>query len=630
MLSHTRWFLSIPLTVLFLLAPESSVAADGGVSFLSDQELTKTFPDDQPDVTFSVKVINGSDASQDIYLDLVGLTDQSGMLVPPGVLPSDLPRKAESVTSGQVITFELTLSRVEGLSKSYMGQLVAYGDDGTVARLGLTLVVAKPAVEVPTVASLEPDFPEAEVTLVKSNFLPSPLSYLGLNIIMPIAVQVSKASPKPQMVGSVSGSNGQMGLVVWEGTTLRVEGITQAGEYTGKADLLPDDEEAGKVTLKVQVKDMFLWPLVVLVAGLFISARLNRYVKFSRPLRQLQVDLTNLKERAGSLQNEAEKALPADWPVTKNVYRIYHKQNGTESGLLFMAADNTKKSFIEAQSDEERKKWGPNGDEFKRIQGYVDALPELYKLSRAAAMHYSELKRFAEDYDQDLSFDELDVAKMVEGALRPALIESASELEKLQKDLGTTSIFVDHFGKLYIQLVNLEKRAIKPEHKDEAKNLYSQLIGKGVVGTNQLEVLDAAATKLGLIIGAANATQQRDSEVAAASAPMVSSFTAWPHITAPTLPDILELVGLLHRVETESGKTAEQQREDLRQLELWFNRISGLIVVFTGLSVLYLGKASFGSLADYLGLLLWGTAVDEGFKLARQFAPGLVGQVAPR
>jgi hypothetical protein len=65
----------------------------------------------------------------------------------------------------------------------------------------------------------------------------------------------------------------------------------------------------------------------------------------------------------------------------------------------------------------------------------------------------------------------------------------------------------------------------------------------------------------------------------------------------------------------------ESLREGWRGAELRFKVLSTLLVLLSGISVLYVGKPGFGTPGDYLAVLLWGTAVGEGVKLARRFLP---------
>jgi hypothetical protein len=52
-----------------------------------------------------------------------------------------------------------------------------------------------------------------------------------------------------------------------------------------------------------------------------------------------------------------------------------------------------------------------------------------------------------------------------------------------------------------------------------------------------------------------------------------------------------------------------------------FAIVSGVLVVLSGMSVLYAGNPTFGSAGDYLAVALWGTALGEGLYLARQLWP---------
>jgi len=48
---------------------------------------------------------------------------------------------------------------------------------------------------------------------------------------------------------------------------------------------------------------------------------------------------------------------------------------------------------------------------------------------------------------------------------------------------------------------------------------------------------------------------------------------------------------------------------------------SGVLVVLSGMSVLYVGNPTFGTAGDYLTVALWGTALGEGVQLARRLWP---------
>ena len=62
----------------------------------------------------------------------------------------------------------------------------------------------------------------------------------------------------------------------------------------------------------------------------------------------------------------------------------------------------------------------------------------------------------------------------------------------------------------------------------------------------------------------------------------------------------------------------EFRREDRR-----FSALAGIVVVLSGMSLLYAGNPVFGTAGDYLAVALWGAAVGEGLQLARRLWPSL-------
>jgi hypothetical protein len=53
------------------------------------------------------------------------------------------------------------------------------------------------------------------------------------------------------------------------------------------------------------------------------------------------------------------------------------------------------------------------------------------------------------------------------------------------------------------------------------------------------------------------------------------------------------------------------------RVELWSFGIAGALALASGLSLLYAKNATFGTMADYFGLMLWGVGVDQGKNLAQ-------------
>jgi hypothetical protein len=104
--------------------------------------------------------------------------------------------------------------------------------------------------------------------------------------IEPRSVQV-KTVPLPEIagleqVGQVVAGDGGVGLLVHAEDRLEVLRIPRAGAYTGKMDLLPDQEELGEATVTVNVSDWWPYAFITLVLGVLLGAYLSRYYKEGR------------------------------------------------------------------------------------------------------------------------------------------------------------------------------------------------------------------------------------------------------------------------------------------------------------------------------------------------------------
>ena len=475
MYPSTRYVL-MGFLAAFLAALTIGQSSGGSISFLGDQPVAVTLFQNEKTV-LSVKVLNNSDTPLDIYLDVAGLINEDGQQILPGALP-DLPLTERDVQGGTVNQFELTFTWIKGLSGSYAGQLVAFGSDGSLDRLGFTLSIEQ-GYDVSTLAG--PEYLE-KVTLLAVNYIPSPLAgYVHHDAV----VETDGTFLGGPATGIISSSNGLIGVLTLDGSTVQLDGITRAGEYVGKMDLLPYDKEKGEVAVSVLVRDFFLWPFIVLVLGLVISNYLDWYIKIDRPRTRLEINLEKLKEKAVDLQEKAKMAVPENWPFGE-VYRIYQK-NGAEDGLLATAAEKALEAFNAAHSDEGRKKWGPDGEEIKKIQKYVDALPRMYELSRAASKHYLALKN-------QISDKEPPVLNQVKKAIDVGLIEDAIRLEKIQEDLNSASAFVEGFSSLFWRLNRLKEVAKGTQYEQDVENLCSELISLDT--SQKLGRIDAAIDKL--------------------------------------------------------------------------------------------------------------------------------------
>ena len=69
------------------------------------------------------------------------------------------------------------------------------------------------------------------------------------------------------------------------------------------------------------------------------------------------------------------------------------------------------------------------------------------------------------------------------------------------------------------------------------------------------------------------------------------------------------------------GEDEVSLRQALRRRDTAYACLSGLLVILSGMSLVYAADATFGTPGDYLTILLWGTAVTEGLALAKTLLP---------
>lgn len=99
-----------------------------------------------------------------------------------------------------------------------------------------------------------------------------------------------------------------------------------------------------------------------------------------------------------------------------------------------------------------------------------------------------------------------------------------------------------------------------------------------------------------------------------------------PIVLAGALAALAWLVARWRRRRTPSRPAvliAEAIDADIRREDLRFSLIAGVLVVLSGMSVLYVSNPTFGTAGDYLALGLWGAAFGEGLQLARRLWPSL-------
>ena len=91
-------------------------------------------------------------------------------------------------------------------------------------------------------------------------------------------------------------------------------GALGAGDYEDEIDLIESDKESGAVTVKLTVKDWWLYPLLALAAGILLGLWLQRLAGVSIPRYRLRGRVDDLTTRyAEAKRGLDEAAAGEDW-----------------------------------------------------------------------------------------------------------------------------------------------------------------------------------------------------------------------------------------------------------------------------------------------------------------------------
>lgn len=611
--AHLRLLIISALVIgLFFLLPSATAQQEEKtIVFLDERPLSVTLPAESDLVAVPVAVLNRSLTAQTITLRLVGLVNADGESPPQGLeAHEDLEMM---VPAGSVADFTLTFVAQPSMAGPYEGRLLAYGSLEGLDRLPLTLhsspdPVATRSDQVEALAFL------SELPLQATKRWPFTWGQ-GASISVPL-----EGPAQAQPVGAVVGPAGDIATIRWQDDRLTVGDLDHAGRYSGNLQLSPEEE----IAVTVAVRDGFVWAIAVLLVGLGVAQVLHWYTTKYRPRGELEARLDELQQKAQQVQQEARSSLPSAWPWDGSVVRIIDESQ--KEGLLFTAVADVRRHFNGALSEAERAEWNVHGKQVERLSGYVSELEELNDAGRQIFTVCQALKQTIR------RFEDLPVARAALAAIEPQMLESAKEMALKQGAVREAATFLEEFRKLHLYIYVLERRATDGDHARRAQALRRRMESAAINAPDFLQYLKADAQRLDMDISAASDEPSESGEGGrSAILEELRVRTYGATVTERSRATVLSLDSLagtllqgaqrLATVTPLDELNAAQIRQRLRFLDWGYRILSGLIAVTTGFYLLYLGKETFGSVPEYVGLLLWSTTVDEGLRVARQLLP---------
>jgi hypothetical protein len=593
------------------------VEAGDGIAFLDSRELVVVMALNEQQATVGIDVLTAGEDT--ITLQLIDVVDSNGRPVSSATLVATNPPPLTK-SKGQIARFSLVVNRPPQPG-TYSGQIVAYTGNGTLISRGFKLV-AEELAALP--AAIHPEFLE-QITMTGVNWGLAQI-HLGSwtldwsNVKVQPAPLLSAYPPDGTLLGSVSG-NGGIGLVEKAKAGIAVDGLKKAGEYAGKIVLRPGGA-GGQANLTVRIRDMILWALILLGLGLLASIRVDRWFTKTRPKLRLKMGIRELEEVALQKQDEEVKVRTGKYsgePLGNDVYRIY-KEN-PEGGLLAAAAVDLLRKFDESESDEERKKWGPGGDELQRLSEYPAKLEKMYVTSRSIADDYLALLAVVTD------FDRLPVSTTTKKALSPRLIADEAKFAELQDELTGAAAFIHPFRVLYVRIEELIGR-YPLEKRVEAKR--GALASPAIQTAEQVTSLATEVEQLATSLGARAIRVFTPREYVNLRSEPMEGLLARADLDAPVLSwlNLGAAPDHLSPVPPPRPATSDELKKNLKAQDVQFQTVAVFVALITGIWTLYLPNATFGAtLADYIGIFLWGLGIDQALKLVRRLGPGLAQKV---
>jgi hypothetical protein len=632
--------------VLLVAVPVPARAAEP-VEFVDTRPVVIDLDDAAPGDRWRVPVLGGLPGrGHTVYLSVT--------FRPAGVLRVEPPRI--TLGEGQVGDFVLTLQRAVPGS----GELILSGGGAIVRRAIST--ANRPG--------------QSPVPVSRLEFAGVRLAPFSERVrIGSVTVRGAPGDPRGGRLGLLTSGRGDTAEVVRTGATFTVTGAGGIGEYRGAVDLMPG-VPGGEADGVLRVRDLPVWPLLVLVLGLLVVHVLDRYQQRGRPRQLLDLRLARLRDRAHAAQRDVDQA-----------YRIVAAPG--EPGLLLdrLVADAGVR-FQQQLTDADRAAWEAGGAEYRRVADPVEAFETLAETVRALT---AERAATAGDAAAERALDRSPVGRALRGRALPSLVDLTDataqviaartylrDFRRLHR-VATEMRAGDLLAKLRTGPESLA--ALEAEIEDRyrqwqpgpegipdhavpppGRSGYPQAAPGEAVRSRRWGVLAGTTAVLLLLPCLLLVVLLRDDgnppagtgPPPTASGPAPSRTSALPELPAspaprpaparaagPAAPTTTELVVfgavlplLLAGAAIAGARLARQWWRPrrtgpdtdaldrrVRQADRRFALAGGALVVLSGMSVLYFGNPAFGTAGDYLAIALWGTAFGEGLTLARRLWP---------
>jgi hypothetical protein len=559
-------------------APQPAAAeSPPATEFLDDRTLVLTVtPAGEFPVT-DITLLNKADHAVQLTVTVVGL--RSTTVPATAEIPVIEPAAAStdgSLAAGATWSPPMKLKVPSGARGTYSGRLVAYGSDGSIARRDFTVVVLSHD------AGDVLREPLGDIT-IQSERLPFTTPDAATFRIDPDItsrlISTSLVDAEGRLASMTIHPDGRISLSAPDRGAFK-------GAIARKA--VADETAPTKLAgVTWNIKDGWLLAAVLLAMGIGLALVLEWWTTDVLPRKSLDGRLDLQKSAAANHREDHQRWMASveTWPAPD---RKAPRIDGPKS-LMEGASKRAIEDFDDTPAlDKRLEKWGAGGLEFLKVVGFVDSYSATLGLRKAIVSGWNRLLNSTPAaYRDKLQLSQ--IFRRVAEALEIELISSEARLNAAKASFETLDSKLSAFNAVADYLIQVAALpTTDPDHQQKVNRLWEELTTRSGLVPDELLAIQKKADDL------ASARPLRARQAVRPADALVATATFKPPPAVETLPNAEALL-----------EKSAKVRESLQAWNLIFGVVIVAVVFIVGFTSQYIANVTFGSLADYLGILVW-------------------------
>ena len=419
--------------------------------------------------------------------------------------------------------------------------------------------------------------------------------------ILPPTLDLDPSLVSGAAVGPLLNEAGStMSVALSPGGRISIDSTPATGTFQGGIGRAGSDEVTKVASLQVKVRDVVLWPILVILFGIALAVLGDDLVERWMPRHQLRLRLASLRERSSDITKDMRTRI-GESPVWHGSDRepIGLVGDGS-SGMLWDQSQEALADFDDQPSGElRRSRWGPAGTEWIRVRGFVEqqqwADDAAVELNDQVGVLQSRLGSAFE------AFPGSAIGSRLGAALSGGVVEGVADLERRYAERTDIQERVSEIIEIATGLDRIG--AMRDATDDDRKalgDLRRKLAGLPVgtqasiaaIGGEGMEIYESILRRT------AEAARELDDRGGTEDDEIRMYLSAASGVD--TGGGGLE--------PEDAGLTPAQIRAQVRTAGRVLTAATVMAVLVAGVATQYLTNVTFGSLADYAGLLVWATA----------------------